>query len=158
MGDAVVEQVAPAVVAFMGVRGPYSGVPAAFGTLYGWVARHGLTPSGMPRAAYMTDPAVVPEREAVWEVLTPVAGDPAEAPADETGCGIRHVGAHMEAVMVHVGPYESIAPTYRALALWTADNGYAIAGPPMEVYLSDPAQTAPADYVTEVRFPVTAIG
>jgi AraC family transcriptional regulator len=157
MNDAALEQIGPSVVAFTEMHGPYAQMPEAFGTLYGWIAEHGLTPIGMPRGVYFTDPAVVPESEAVWEVQAPLAADPADAEADERGCGVKHLEAHTEARIVHRGPYESIAPTYEALAGWIAEQGLSVSGPPMEVYLTDPSDTAPADYLTEVRFPVSAV-
>jgi len=157
MIEATVEQVEPTVVAFVEMRGPYAQMPQAFGTLYGWIGEHGLTPNGMPRGVYFTDPGVTPESESAWEVQAPLAGDPADAAVDERGCGVKHLGAHMEARTLYRGPYESIAPTYEALMGWIAEQGYTISGPPMEAYLSDPADTAPADYLTEVRIPVTAV-
>ena len=152
--DAQIEQVEPTAVAFVETYGSYAQMAEAFRELYGWVAAHGLTPNGMPRAVFLTDPAVTPESAAVWEVQAPLAGDPADVAADENGCGVKHLEAHAEARVLHRGPYEAIEPTYDALAKWIAGQGYEIAGPPMEVYLSDPSDTSPADYLTEVRFPV----
>jgi effector-binding domain-containing protein len=37
---------------------------------------------------------------------------------------------------------------------WIAEQGYEIAGPSQEVYLSDPNSVAPEQYVTEIRFPI----
>lgn len=154
MIDAWVEHVEPEHVAFVQMRGPYSQMPEAFGKLYAWVGAHSFVPARMPRGVYLTDPATTPEAEAAWELQTPLAGEVTEAAADETGCGVRRTEAHEEAVTLYRGPYELMEPTYRALGEWIAANGHAIAGPPAEVYMSDPADTAPADYLTEVRFPV----
>jgi len=154
MIDVTVEHVAPATVAFVKMRGPYAQVPEAFGRLYAWIGSKGLTPVGMPRAVYLTSPATTPEAEAVWEVQSELAGQVEEAPADETGAGARRAEACDEACVTHRGPYETIAPTYAELAQWVSDHHYAVCGPPQEVYLSDPADTAPEDYLTQVRFPV----
>jgi AraC family transcriptional regulator len=156
VGDAQIEQVGPAVVAFVEIHGPYAQMPEAFRTLYGWMGAHGLTPIGMPRGVFLTDPATTPENEAVWELQSPVAGDPADAGADESGCGVKHLGAHTDAWVLYRGTYGSMGPAYSALSAWIAEHGYAISGPPMEVYLSDPSDTAPEDNLTEVRFPVRA--
>lgn len=157
MAEPTIEHVEPSVVAFLEMHGPYSQMPRAFGTLYGWIARHGLTPSGMPVGVYFTDPAVTPESDAAWELQAPLDGDPADAAVDAEACGVKHLDAHTEARVMHRGPYDSIASTYQGLVAWIAEHGYVMAGPPMEAYLSDPADTAPADYLTEVRFPVTTV-
>lgn len=154
MIDAQIEEVGRMAVAFVEMHGPYSKMPEAFRILYEWIGGRGLVPAGMPRGVYFTDPAVVPESDAAWELQAPLAGDPAEMEPDEGGCGVRHLPAHTEARVVHRGPYDSIAPTYAALGAWIAEHGFVIAGPPMEAYLSDPATTKPEDYLTEVRFPV----
>jgi AraC family transcriptional regulator len=156
MIEARVESVGPQVVAFVQMRGAYSKMPEAFGTLYTWVQAHALVPSGMPRGVFLTDPATTPEAEAVWELQTSLAGDASEAAPDEMGCGVKRTESCDEAVTLYRGPYDLMEPTYRELTQWVADNGYTVVGPPAEVYLSDPANTAPGDYLTEVRFPVRA--
>ena len=79
-----------------------------------------------------------------------------EAAPDETGCGVKRIDSRDEAVTVWRGPYELMEPTYRELTTWIAENGYTVVGPPAEVYVSDPADSAPGDYLTEVRFAVRA--
>lgn len=154
MTDAMIEQVERTAVAFVEMHGPYSQMPNAFGTLYGWVAAHGLVPAGMPRGVFLTAPATTPEEAAVWELWAGLAGDPEDVAMDEARCGVKHVPAHTEAWVLHKGPYDSISSSYEALGAWIAEHGYVVTGAPMEVYLSDPAETAPADYLTEIRFPV----
>lgn len=156
MIEAKVEHADPEAVAFVQMRGPYSKMPEAFGTLYTWVQAHSLVPSGMPRGVFLTDPATTPEAEAMWELQTPLEGDAPEAAPDAIGCGVKRLDSRDEAVALHRGAYDLIEPTYRELAQWVAQNGYTVVGPPAEVYLSDPAATAPKDYLTEVRFPVRA--
>lgn len=147
----------PQTVAFLLMRGPYSQMPEALGRLYGWIAQHGLQPAGMPSGVYMTDPATVPPEQAVWEVRAPLAGDPPDAQPDSSGCGIKGVGPALVASTVYTGPYEEMAPVYADMEAWVRANGYELAGPPEEVYCSDPADTAPADYVTEIRMPVARV-
>ncbi len=55
---------------------------------------------------------------------------------------------------MHKGPYETVAPTYEDLWTWIGANGYRIAGPPMEIYFSDPNKVAPEEYLTEIQMPV----
>jgi effector-binding domain-containing protein len=151
-----IRRIEPETVAYIVMHGPYSQTPEGYGMLYGWIAQHGLTPTGMPAAVYLTMPSEVPEAEAVWELWAPVAGDAAETPPDESGVGIKHSQAVTVASAMHVGPYETVAPTYEMLFGWIMANGYRPAGPPMEVYYSDPATVAPEEYRTEIRVPVVA--
>lgn len=153
MIDVQLKTTEPETVAFISMQGPYSQIPEAMGRLYGWVGQRGMQPIGMPAGVYLTDPKAG-EGEALWELQAPVAGDFADTPPDEARCGIKHVHPHLVAFVMHRGPYETIATTYDELAQWTRANGYEVIGPPEELYLSDPQTTAPADYLTEIRFPV----
>ena len=59
---------------------------------------------------------------------------------------------------IHRGPYETIGEAYQALMTWCESNGYELAGPDREVYLTNPAEVSdPADYVTELQQPVKKI-
>jgi len=44
------------------------------------------------------------------------------------------------------------------LAEYADKNGYDIVGPVTEVYLNDPSQVSPEEFLTEVRFPVIKMG
>lgn len=149
-----VEHVEPSMAAFVDMQGPYSQVPNALQQLYTQVAARGLVPEGMPRAIYVTDPASAPESQARWKVQTNVAGDPDPSPADESGFGVALQPEADEACAVHRGPYDTVPKTYTELIDWIGANGYSINGPPAEVYLNNPAETSPEEYLTEVRFPV----
>lgn len=154
MIDVQLKQTEPETVAFISMQGPYEQIPEAMGRLYGWVGQHGMQPVGMPASVYYTDPAAG-QQEALWEVHTPVAGDLPEAPPDDACCGIKHVHPQLVAFSMHHGPYETIGSTYGELATWIEVNGFEVVGPPEELYYSDPATTLPAEYLTEIRFPVT---
>ena len=67
---------------------------------------------------------------------------------------LEHRPAQRVAWLVHHGAYEDEAPTLAALYAFVADQGLSPAGPHTEVYLNDPARTAPADLRTEIRVPV----
>lgn len=57
---------------------------------------------------------------------------------------------------MHRGPYEELGPAYEAVTDWIQEHGHEIVGPPREIYLTDPSETPdPADYVTEIRFPIS---
>ena len=153
MLDIQVKTSNPVVVAYLSMRGPYDQMPEAMGRLYGLAAQHGLQPVGMPAGVYLDDPQAVDPQEARWELQVPVAGDPAET-SESDGFGIKHVPAHLAASAVYRGPYDQIGPAYLELAGWIDANGHAVVGPPYELYLSDPNTTAPADNLTEIRFPI----
>lgn len=56
---------------------------------------------------------------------------------------------------VHCGPYDEVGPAYHTLIGWIQEHGHEIAGPPREIYLTDPQETPdPADFVTEIQFPI----
>jgi AraC family transcriptional regulator len=153
MLDIALKTTDPATVAYVSMRGPYTQIPEAMGRLYGWVAQHGLQPVGMPTGVYIDDPQAVDVDTARWEVQTAIAGDPPAV--DEPGeVGIKRVEPHLVASVMHRGDYDHIAPTYNQLGEWVAGHGYEIVGPAEELYYSDPATTAPEDYLTEIRFPV----
>ena len=75
--------------------------------------------------------------------------------ANSDGIGVLTVPAGRFATVLHKGPYESIPAAYGLLFTWLAQQQIQPAGPPMEVYLSDPTETAEADLITEVRVPLT---
>jgi AraC family transcriptional regulator len=154
MIDVQLKQTEPETIAFISMHGPYDQIPDAMGRLYGWVGQHGMQPVGMPAGVYLSDPTLS-ETEPLWELHTPIADDLPDTPVDEWCCGVKHVDPHLVAFAMHRGPYETVGATYGELAAWIAMNGFEVDGPPEELYFSDPETTAPADYLTEIRFPVT---
>lgn len=155
MIEVTVKQTEPITVAFVRMRGSYAQMPQALGRAYGTATAAGLMPVGMPHGVYFTAPGEVSEDEALWEVWAPVAGTPSPSGPDEEGFGIKQVPGKLVASAMHVGPYETIEPTYRELGKWVAEQGYQLAGPPEEIYFSDPNELPPEEYVTEIQFPVT---
>lgn len=55
---------------------------------------------------------------------------------------------------MYQGPYEDIGPAYTRLFTWMTENGFVPAGPPRELYYSDPATTQPSEYMTEIQMPI----
>jgi len=60
------------------------------------------------------------------------------------------------AQVLHIGPYAAEGPTIERLHCFIAEQGYRPAGRHHEIYLSDPARTAPEKLKTIVRQPVAA--
>jgi effector-binding domain-containing protein len=154
MIEVTVKETEPVTTAFIRKRGSYDQIPMAMGALYNWVGEHGLTPAGMPSGVYLTAPDATAEQSAEWELRTPLAGDPVPCEPDGTGCGVARVPSHLVASTMYRGPYDSIAPTYIELSEWVGSHGYHVAGPPEELYYSDPDTTPPDEYLTEVRLHV----
>ncbi|MGV8083401.1 MAG: GyrI-like domain-containing protein [Coriobacteriia bacterium] len=157
MGQPTLVTVEPFSVAVLHVTGDYGKIPECFGRLYRWVASHGLHPSGMPSAVYLKMPPEVPPEEAVWELWAPLAGDVPPAEANGEGIEIRQVPGYRALSIIHVGPYDAIQPTYEKAQKWLAENGYEIAGAPMERYYSDANEVPPEEYLTEIIFPVRKV-
>jgi len=155
MIQAEVKKLEPVTVAYLPMRGPYRQMPEAFGTVYGWIETHGLTPGGMPVGVFYTDPESTPEEHAVWELQAPLTGENADAQPDESGVGIKTLPERTMAVTMYKGPYSEMSSTYLELGNWIAELGYTVSGPPEEAYYSDPATTSAEEYLTEIRFPVT---
>jgi effector-binding domain-containing protein len=83
-------------------------------------------------------------------------GFPVAAPFPDAG-DVRGIElpAMTVAWTIHHGPYDELGPAYHTLTGWIQEHGHEVAGPPREVYLTDPGATPdPADYVTEVQFPI----
>jgi len=147
-------QTEPMTVAYVTIHGSFDQIPQTYGLLYGWIAQHGLTPTGMPGTAYLTDPSSVPEDQNVYEVWAPFSGDAAEAGPDASGVGVKRIESMLVAKTMHIGPYDTLAETYGLLVGWIAGQSHEICGPAMEFYYSDPAVTRPEEYETEIWLPV----
>lgn len=58
------------------------------------------------------------------------------------------------ACATHTGPYDQISLTAHALLAWCVERGHAPTGPIRELYLDDPAVTAPDHLATELLIPL----
>jgi AraC family transcriptional regulator len=154
MREPSIKQTEPMTVAFISMSGPYQQIPLAFGILYSWVSGRDLEAVGMPMGVYLSDPSTTAESDVIWELWAPVTGDAPESGPDERGLGVKKLPAMTVASVLHRGTYESIEPVYRALDGWIESQGYIVAGPPREVYMSDPESVPPEEYLTEVQVPV----
>jgi len=152
--DVAIRDIQPQMVAYISMKGPYTKVQQAFGTLFDWLGRRGLVPAGPPSGAYFNAPGEVSEEQLMWELRCPVAGDTPASGPDEKGLGVKLVEGAQVAATMHKGPFDKVGATWDALGKWIAASGYQIVGPGIEIYLSDPGQTKPEDLLTEVAFPV----
>jgi effector-binding domain-containing protein len=84
------------------------------------------------------------------------AGFPVSAPAETHGNAHRFVLPGGRAVQaIHVGPYDTMETTYRALQSWMVEQGLHPSVGMWECYLSDPqAEPDPANWQTRIIWPV----
>jgi AraC family transcriptional regulator len=153
--EAKIRKTEPMTVAFIAMEGSLSLINSAFGKLYTFVAEEGFIPAVPPSRIYFNVPGQVPDQELKWELRVPIAGicDPSEP--DAKGLGFRCLEETTVASIIHRGPFSTIGDTYNKLKSWIASNGYKVAGPCEEVYLTEPGNTPPAELMTEIRFPVS---
>ncbi len=116
---------------------------------------------------WFEDPAKKPRSEWEWrlqlripeEVTSAHLADARKVLKDRKGADLtgvrRRSWTEGRAVQVlHVGPYDTIHQTYRALGEYVEAHGLKLKGPGHEVYLSDPRRVAPERLKTIVRMPV----
>lgn len=122
-------------------------IGAAFGEVYGYLGSHGGTPVGPPFVIYHGSPATDDPFD--MEVCAPVAR-PIDPPA---GWAMQELPAGTFATLLHVGPYDTVGDAYETLFAWLGSHRMEAAGPPREVYLSEPG-TPPDRIRTIVELPV----
>ena len=127
--------------------GPFFGT--ALSEISDLVAEQGVRFAGPPLTIYHV--ADAKEAEVDLEVAVPV---------DETVEAAGRVQAivvpgGLVATTIHAGPYQDVGPAYRALAEWIQEHGHEHAGPPREVYITDPNDVQdPGALRTEVVWPI----
>ena len=141
-------------IAYINMRGPYQQFPEAIQKLLAWMESANAVIIAPPGGTYIDDPSTTPPDQLTWNAWAPIAPSTPEQDANSDGIGVLTVPAGRFATVLHKGPYESIPAAYGLLFTWLAQQQIQPAGPPMEVYLSDPTETAEADLITEVRVPL----
>ena len=83
-------------------------------------------------------------------------GVPTRRPLDGRGrIESRTLPACTALCIVHRGPYEELDRSYRALQHWLETHRVDTAADPREIYHTNPAEVSdPADYVTEIAWPI----
>jgi effector-binding domain-containing protein len=119
----------------------------AYAEVASYLQRKGAGPAGMPFARYHRLGEERFEVEAGFPASTPVGGEGEVEPSELPGGVV--------AVTVHVGPYETMAPAYAALAAWITEHGGTPVGDAWEVYHDDPgSQPDSSKWRTEIIQPV----
>jgi AraC family transcriptional regulator len=122
---------------------------SGWGKVFASLGAAGASPSGPPFAVYHRYGGETGDVE--LDACVPTTADIAASAA----VAVRDEPAMTVAATLHKGPYDRIGDAYEALQAWMDDQGRQIAGPPREVYLTDPGQVSdPAEYLTEIQWPV----
>lgn len=130
----------------------YSSVGPLYEELFAALGQHGIAPAGPVMGIYYDEE--YKESDVDVETAVPVAGG--SLPPGRVV--IRELPGTEVASLVRTGPYDNFTPAYQALMAWIEANGYQIIGPNREIYLRGPeAGVAPAEFVTEIQFPVAKV-
>lgn len=155
MSDIVLKSTPAYTVAYSNCQGPYDKLPRVVGEIFLWMRENGYQPAGPPVGVFYSSPFGVPPEELRWEMQIPLQDAAVEEQEPtETAPGIKTVPVRTVVTTIHEGSYERAPLVYQALFGWLAARGFRMAGPPEEVYLSDPTATPPDEIRTEIRFPV----
>jgi DNA gyrase inhibitor GyrI len=150
-GEVKLETLAPVTFLTLPVKGSYAQHSAAISKLMGYVMPKGIM-LGAPLALYYDDPEKVPADSLRWAICVPVAPETkVEAPFV-----LLNMSETQAAVVGCTGPYEGTTPCYGVLTAWLQKNGYALAGPVQEHWLSDPS-TPPEKRQSRIVFPVKKV-
>ncbi len=119
-----------------------------FGEVYGHIQHSGQTPVGMPFSVYYSM-----EGDSVdLQCGMPVAQSMEGAGRIEAG----ELPGGTVATVSHMGPYDALPQTWAALMEWMRSQGLQPAGPPWEVYVTDPtAEPDQSKWRTDIFFPVS---
>jgi effector-binding domain-containing protein len=141
-------------VAVVRERGPLAAIGDRMRRLRAALDVAGVTWNKPMMARFYEDEMRSPELD--YDVCVAIRPAPDGSVPDHIGVARGEiVPAHYALVATHVGPHDQLARTYAALTAEAERLGYAIAGPPTEVYVTGPESAVePATYVTQIRLPI----
>jgi effector-binding domain-containing protein len=117
--------------------------------LFVFAERSDAEPAGPPGVTYVS--GFQPDHDVDLEIYLPVTSKV----TGEADIEIVDLAAGPVAHTIHRGRHEDIGPAYDAIFDWMRANGYKMAGPPSEAYLTSAADVPdPSDYLTEVAMPI----
>ncbi|QDU35033.1 Transposon Tn10 TetD protein [Poriferisphaera corsica] len=143
----------PIPVAYLRHIGDYMGVGETFSRLEQTLAQQKLKPNdSISLGIYHDDPDTTETEKLRADICASVSSD--FKPFDDIG--FQTVPAGKYAVAVHRGPYHKLKETYNAFyGSWLPNSGHTPRNqPPFEIYVTDPATTAPEDLITEIHMPI----
>lgn len=138
-------------------KGSYMGIGDAFGQVFAAAGARGLIgPTTESIGIYYDDPDATPQDQLRSHAGITVTGD-VDVPE---GFELLDVPGGEYAIGVHRGPYDKLHDSYRWLfSQWLPSSGREPAHQPChEIYVNDPATTAPADLITHICVPLAPAG
>ena len=155
MDEITVVDLEPQMVLGMRKRGGYEEIGTIIQSLFEFAASKNIELTGRP--IFICHEETVNEameadknKNADLELAIPISENVEEA--EEFKC-YELPGGKM-AKIVHQGPYEDCGPAYEKLFAWLKDNGKKVVGLIREVYLNDPREVPPEEYLTEIYAPI----
>jgi len=136
-------------VAFIFHKGSYEKIPELLSKVVEWIMAKNLRITMPIYGTYYNSPMEVPPEELEWEVGAGFIGE-TKAEGD---IQIKKIPEHQVVSTIFKGPYGEAASILSDLFEYAAKNGYEIAGPVTEIYLSGP-EVPESETLTEVQFPV----
>ena len=129
-------------------RSAVQDLPEILGEIFGKIAQYlgvqGAQPIGPPYVGYYN----MDMQDLDLEIGFPVS----QAIQGEGDIQSSAIPEGQYATCLYTGPYSDIEPAYIALTQWVEEQGHQTAGAAYELYLNDPAQTAPGKLQTQILF------
>jgi AraC family transcriptional regulator len=147
-----IETVAPLRAAFIRHVGPYDQVRPAFERLAVWAAAHASNIAPLFLGLAHDNPRITPAAQLRFDCCVEVSANV----RGESDVGVTEVCGGEYATAVHRGPFDRLAETYTWLVLdFMPREGRSMRKAPcIEIYLTPPERTPPAELLTEVLVPV----
>ena len=154
MSEVSITQVEPQLVVGMWNRGTYAEIGPMIAKVCEYAEASGAQIRGRPTFVCHETPkeAMKANEQASADVEVVIAVSEAVDGAGAITC-YELPGGQM-ARIVHKGPCEQSAPTYKKLFEWIAENHKKVVGPTREVYLNDPREVSPEEILTEIYAPI----
>ena len=152
MGKIEIKEIAPFKVAALSVRSSRSKEEEYFKQLLKWLKQRGIQPRKKLTIFHSKPYELNTNNTITYEVCFEIK-DPVEK--DER-VQIKELPEQKMATITHT-PYEKTSLAYETLLEWIKSEGYAIEGPPREIYAAHPNSKdkgSPKDYVAEIQFPI----
>jgi len=154
MNEVSVTEIEPQVVVGMWKRGTYAEVGVMIAEVCEYARTSGAEINGPPmficheklRDAVKANEEASADVEVVVPIANVVDGQGAITCYELPGGKM--------AKILHEGPYEKSALTYKKLFEWIAANHKKVAGPTREVYLNDPREVPSEELLTEIYAPI----
>ena len=122
-------------------------IPEAMHTAHAAVAGSDTQMAGAPMVLYHD--VIDEEQSGDIEVALPVAS--AVPLQGDLTC--RTIEGGQVASTIHRGDYAEIGPAYHVLTGWMTEHGHTPGSPVREIYLNDPQELPPEEWLTEVQWP-----